>query len=779
MSIAFQEEGRTFVLTTKNTTYQMQVDDLGYLRHLYYGRRVDQNLGYLGSQVQYAFSPNPHEQDLNGACSLDTMPQEYTGCNVGDYRISSLVVADANGAYGADLRYVSHLIAPGKYSVEGMPCAFASDNEAQTLEVVLEDEAAGLKLQLFYGVFEEKDMITRSAVLGNVSEKSIVLEKAASMCIDFPYGNWDLIHFHGRHAMERQMERTPLSNDIHTISSKRGASSHHHNPFVILADHGATEETGECYGMMLVYSGSFRTDIEKDQTGNVRVVMGIQDEFFCWSLSPGESFQTPEVLLSFTHEGLGKLSGNYHRFIRSNICKSPWSNRRRPVLLNTWEGTGFDFDEEKILEIAREASSLGVEMLVLDDGWFGARNDEFHGLGDWYVNEKKLPGGLGGLIEKINGMGLKFGLWVEPEMVNEDSDLYRQHPDWALALPNRSPALGRHQLVLDMSRPDVVDYLYDQLASLLTKNHIDYIKWDMNRNMSDVYSRLLPPKRQGEVYHRYILGVYSLLERLTTRFPDVLFEGCAGGGGRFDAGMLAYFPQIWCSDDTDAIERLKIQYGTTFGYPVSAIGSHVSACPNQQTGRTVPLETRAVAAMEGTFGYELDPTTLTVEEKEAVKCQIARFKRYDDLIRQGDYYRITNPNQNHWYIAWQFVSKDKERTLMNVVVTHPVGNSPLIRLRFCGLNPDMEYRLAEFDVFGTSIAGDEGLKGTPNPQKNALYSGAALMYGGIVLPRLYGDYPSVQIFLTNPKEEENGKELLDIPDAYDRMGNEKSEDGVK
>ncbi len=747
MSILFQKQDGIFALHTRSTTYQMQVDDLGYLRHLYYGRRVEQGLGHLGCQAHYSFSPSPHARHMNGAYSLDTMPQEYTGCNIGDYRIGTMIVSDTNGAYGADFRYVRHEILPGKYEVEGMPSAFAADGEAETLKIILADEAAGLELTLYYGVFEERDVITRAASVRNVGEQTIMLDKAASVCMDFPYGDWDLIHFHGRHAMERQMERIPLSNDIHTISSKRGASSHHHNPFVILADRSATEENGDCCGMMLVYSGSFKTEIEKDQTGCVRIVMGIHDELFRWPLSAGESFQMPEVLLSFTHEGLGKLSSNYHRFIRSNICRSRWSNRRRPVLLNNWEGTYFNFNKEKILEIARQACDLGVEMLVLDDGWYGARNDELHGLGDWFVNEEKLPGGFGPLIEEINNMGMKFGLWVEPEMVNEDSDLYRAHPDWALTLPNRPPVLGRHQLVLDMSRPDVVDYIYERLATLLSENRIDYIKWDMNRNMTDVYSRLLPPQRQGEVYHRYILGVYDLLERLTTRFPDVLFEGCAGGGGRYDAGMLAYFPQIWCSDDTDAIERLRIQYGTTFGYPVSSIGAHVSACPNHQTGRSVPLDTRAVVAMEGTFGYELDPTHLTEEEREMIRAQIARFKRYNDLIEQGDLYRLTNPIQNNWYTAWQFVSEDKSRTLMNVVVTHPMGNSPLIRLRFCGLDPDMEYRLIAFDRFGTNAAEDEGFANAPDQVSRGVFSGAALMYGGYVLPRLFGDYPSVQIYL--------------------------------
>ena len=400
-----------------------------------------------------------------------------------------------------------------------------------------------------------------------------------------------------------------------------------------------------------------------DQNGLTRVVSGLHDERFSWHLEPGESFTAPEVLLCCSADGLGDLSRHYHRFLRRNICRSPFRYTRRPVLINNWEATYFDFNTETICRIAEKAASLGVEMMVLDDGWFGKRNDDNTGLGDWYVNEEKLPGGLRPLIERVNALGMKFGLWVEPEMVSEDSDLYRAHPDWALTLPGRSPARGRNQLVLDLGRPEVVDYLVERLSALLAENHIEYIKWDMNRNMSDVYSRALPPERQGEVAHRYMLGVYRLLDRLTTAFPHVLFEGCAGGGGRFDAGMLCYFPQIWCSDNTDAIERLTIQHGTSFGYPVSAMGAHVSACPNHQTGRTVPLWTRAVVAMSGTFGYELDLGRLSEEECDQVREQIKTFQRYYDVIQNGDYYRLSDPDRQPRYVAWQTVTEGESLVL--------------------------------------------------------------------------------------------------------------------
>lgn len=447
--------------------------------------------------------------------------------------------------------------------------------------------------------------------------------------------------------MERQLEREAVSTNIQTISSVRGSSSHHNNPFLILCQQDVTETSGACYGVMMVYSGSYQMEVERSQTGLVRVVSGIQEERFAWSLKPGETFDTPEVILSFAAEGLTPLSQQYHRFLRRNICRGPWKDKRRPVLINNWEATYFDFNTEKIVKIAEKAASLGVEMMVLDDGWFGTRNDDNQGLGDWTVNCEKLPGGLDPLIGQINALGMKFGLWIEPEMVNENSQLYRTHPDWALTLPGRKPAMGRNQLVLDLSRPEVVDYLAEAIGKLLREHHIEYIKWDMNRSMSDVYSRAFPAEQQGEIIHRYMLGVYALAERLTQGFPEVLFEGCAGGGGRFDAGMLCYYPQIWCSDDTDAIERLTIQHGTSFGYPVCTMGAHVSACPNHQTGRTTPIDTRAVVAMSGTFGYELDLGKLKRAECTAVKNQIKRFKRLNDLIRTGDYYRLTTRQKTH------------------------------------------------------------------------------------------------------------------------------------
>ena len=748
MSIRFDASSGLFTLETARTTYAMQVDDRSHLLHLYYGRRIGQgDLSALYPAADHGFSPDYYaSRHTRGLSSPDVMPQEYTGCNTGDFRLCCLAVRDEAGALGAEFIYDSHRVEKGKYALEGLPAAHDEEDEAETLVILLKDPVSGLELELLYGVFARQDIITRAARLRNAGTGSLRMEKVASVCLDLPFGQWDVIHFHGRHAMERQMQRNPLANSIQTISSTRGSSSHHHNPFVILCDHQANEDTGLCYGVMPVYSGSFRTDIELDQTGLARLVTGIHDQNFNWLLEPGAVFTAPEVLLCCSSQGLGELSRCYHRFIRHNICRGEHRFARRPVLINNWEATYFQFNTDSICRIARQAAELGVEMLVLDDGWFGKRDDDNSGLGDWFVNEKKLPGGLSPLIEQVNALGMKFGIWVEPEMVSEDSDLYRAHPDWAFTLPGRDPAMGRNQLVLDLGRDEVVDYLVERLSTLLRENHIEYVKWDMNRNMSDVYSRVLPPERQGEATHRYMLGVYRLLETLTSAFPHVLFEGCAGGGGRFDAGMLAYFPQIWCSDDSDAIERLVIQHGTSFGYPVSTMGAHVSACPNHQTGRTTPLWTRAVVAMSGTFGYELDLGKLTDEEKEQVRAQIQVFKQYYNLIQDGRYYRLTNPTTDHRFTAWQFVS-DTE-SLVNLVLTHPEANARPLHIQLRGLEEDALYRVDSLCVYGSASTPEiAGVKGHTKGE-GAVYSGSTLLYAGLTLPHLVGDYPSVQLHLT-------------------------------
>ena len=744
MSIRFEAKTSTFTLHTQHSTYQMQLDPMGHLLHLYYGRSVGDASNFdLYPAADHGFSPDYHElENVRGSYSPDVLPQEYPGANRGDFRVPAADVADAQGARGLELIYQSHSVHAGAYTLEGLPASHGDDCE--TLAIQMRDPVLGLGVQLLYGVYEQQDMITRAVLFTNEGSQPLTLEKAASACLDLPFGSWDLIQFHGRHAMERQMERTRLDHDTRRVGSVRGASSHHHNPFVILCEPAATEDYGSCYGVMPVYSGNHCTDVEVDFNGSTRLVTGIHPDGFRWLLNPGETFTTPQVLLCYTHEGLSDLSHHYHRFIRQSLCRGT-ANQTSQVLINNWEATYFHFDQDKIYDIAQKAASLGVGMMVLDDGWFGKRDTDTSGLGDWFVNTQKLQGGLAPLIQKINDLGMKFGIWIEPEMVSEDSDLYRAHPDWALTLPGRKPVLGRSQLVLDMSRPDVVDYLTDCFTKLLSENHIEYIKWDMNRNMTDVYSHALPPERQGEVFHRYIMGVYTLLDRLTTRFPHVLFEGCAGGGGRFDAGMLAYLPQIWCSDNTDAIERLSIQYGTSFGYPVSSMGAHVSACPNHQTGRTVPLGTRGVVAMSGTFGYELDLNKLSRKETSLVKRQIARYQSYADLIRTGDYYRLTNPAQADFWHGWQFAAPDASEALMNVVVVHPQGNPRPLHIFWKGLDPNSLYKVVRSELQGVypGLPAHDWAKEIAGQK----FTGAQLMYAGQTLAQLYGDYPSVQILI--------------------------------
>ena len=738
MSIVYDAAARTLTLNTRDSSYQMQIGPLGYLLHTYYGRRAEGDMSGLHLPKDVGFSPNPHALGEERGWSLDTLPQEYSGANAGDHRLHALKAEAESGAWGADLHYLRHEIRPGAYTLEGLPAALDPEGCAETLSVTLADPALGLEAELLYGVYERLDVITRAVRITNTGAGTLRLRKAASVCLDLPFGDWDLIHFHGRHAMERQPERAPLLHGVQSVGSERVASSHQHNPFVILCDRHAAQDGGDCYGLMPVYSGSHLTQVERDQMGAARIVSGIRDEDFSWTLGPGERFDTPQALLCFRHDGLNALSQRFHRFIREALCRSRFSRTRRPVLLNNWEATYFNFDREKILAIAKEAKELGADLFVLDDGWFGKRNDDHSSLGDWFVNEQKLPGGLEPLIRGDKDLGLQFGLWVEPEMVSEDSELYRAHPDWALKVPGREPFLSRSQLALDLSRPEVADWIYHTLAELLRRYEIDYIKWDFNRSLTDLWSPALPAERQGELAHRCTLGLYRVMERLTAEFPQVLFEGCAGGGGRFDAGMLAYFPQIWCSDDTDPIERLVIQRGSSYGYPLSCMGAHVSASPNHQTGRRTPLDTRAVVAMAGGFGYELDPGKLSEEEKDRIRAQIARFRRYEPLLREGDYYRIGEEEDPADFAAWQVVSRERDESLLSLVVTHPRANPAPLHLRFRGLDPEARYtlRLELFDAFAA--------EGMP---REGVYSGGALLYAGFTFPRMFGDYPSAQVYL--------------------------------
>lgn len=722
--MAIKIENRLFQIETEHTSYQMKVDKYGVLTHLWYGAKTECSMDYLLDYPDVGFSGNIYEAENQRTYSLNTLPQEYSTSGVGDFRIPAITVTHDDGSRALDLRYSGHKISRGKYNIDGLPAVYATEEEAETLEIVMEDTATNIEVILMYGVLPKKDIITRSTVIINNGTTSITINKAHSLCLDLPEGNWQSIHFHGRHAMERQMERCELIHGIEEFSSSRGTSSHQQNPTILLCEKECTETSGFCVGAALMYSGGFQTQIEKDQLKQVRVVMGINPETFSWKLNASERFNTPEVILSCSMEGTAKLSQQFHKIIRHNVCRGKYQLSQRPILINNWEATYFDFDEKKILDIAKEASKIGIDMFVLDDGWFGKRDSDNSGLGDWYVNENKIKGGLATLISKINDLGMKFGIWFEPEMVSEDSNLYREHPEWAIKIPGRNPMRSRYQLVLDMSNPEVIEYLYNSISDILKNNNIEYVKWDMNRSISDWYSTCLPSSRQGEQPHRYILGLYELLERLITDFPHILFEGCSGGGGRFDAGMLYYSPQIWCSDNTDAHERTFIQYGTSFFYPISTVGSHVSAVPNHQTGRITSLDTRGIVAMAGSFGYELDLSTLTEEEKETMKEQVKKYRQYQLLIHNGDYYRLTNPH-NSRIAAWQWNDNTNGNVLVQGVVFRAVANMVRDKIKLMGVDALAKYKL----------------KGT-----GEIYSGMALMTGGILIPRTTGDDAAFELF---------------------------------
>ncbi len=723
MGIYYQQENRIFTLHTTHTTYQMKVDAFGFLLHMYYGGKISGNMDYLLTYYDRGFSGNPFDVGADRTYSLDVLPQEYPVMGMGDYRNSALIIRNGDESECCDLRYKSHRIYKGKYGLKGLPAVYASEDEAQTLEILLEDSVSGVQVKLLYGVLEKEDIITRSAEISNCGTAGIVVEKAASACLDFVTGDYDLLSFWGRHVMERNLQRREIAHGSFGIGSRRGTSSHQYNPAVILAGKNTTEEHGNCYGLVFVYSGNFMCEAEKDQFEQTRVLMGLHSDLFHYSLEPGETLTVPETILGYTDKGLGQLSILFHRCIMEHICRGRYRDLPRPVILNSWEAAYFDFDGETICGLAKDAAALGIDMVVMDDGWFGKREDDNSGLGDWQVNQRKLGCTLKELTEKVNGFGVKFGLWIEPEMVSEDSSLYREHPDWALQTPGRKPVRGRNQLVLDFTRKDVRDAVFKAICGVLDQGNIGYVKWDMNRSISDVYSM---QDKQGKVAYDYVLGVYDFLEKLIKRYPDMLIEGCSGGGGRFDAGMLYYTPQIWCSDNTDALDRVLIQYGTSFLYPVAAVGAHVSAVPNHQTGRGVSLHTRGVTAMAGAFGYELDPGELTDEERDEIRRQIRQYKKHEELIRKGDYFRLSDPFQDT-YAAWQFTSKDKDRVLLNVVMLEVHGNMPVTYVKLRGLQGDMVYE----DV-------DTGKR----------YYGSALMEAGMPMPMEPGEYLAWQVELT-------------------------------
>ena len=715
MAIIFNEKAKTFTLNTKHTSYQMKIGNLDYLLHLYYGPSIpDEDVSWQIMQYDRGFSGNPYESRNARTFSLDAQPQEYSTQQQGDFRAASIEVINSDGSYSFHGKAVDYRLTKGKYKLDTLPCVFAREEDtADTLEVTLLDQVSQVKVILLFGVFQEADIITRAVKVVNGGDRPIHLAKVMSLCLDFLNGSdFDLVSLPGRYGQERQVERQHMTHHIHNIGSVRGSSSHQQNPFVILCGRETTEDYGRCYGFSLMYSGNFLAEAELDQYDQLRLGMGINPKQFLYELKPGEIFEGPEVVMAFTNSGFTGLSHLYHDFYRNNLCRSKFvSQVERPVLINSWEAAFMDFDDVKLVEIAKAAKNMGVDLFVMDDGWFGKRDDDNSGLGDWVVNESKIKCGLHKLVEQINDLDMKFGIWFEPEMVSEDSDLYRAHPDWAMEI----------QIALDLSRRDVQDYLIKSVNTILDDANIYYVKWDINRSLTDIWSNDLPAEKQGEVYHRYILGLYRVMDAIILTHPDILFEGCSGGGGRVVAAMHHYYPQNRVSDNNNPIDRLKLHYGTSFVYPTCTMGAHIS-----DSGRFVPLETKAVVAMCGTFGYELDATHLTEKEQKICMEQSRLFRKYYHITFKGDFYRLTNPFEMGNMTAWQHVTKDKRESLVSVVVTNLTCNGPQEYVKPKGLEPSARY----------FINGSEETR-----------SGAALMNAGIPINREVPEYSAFQFYL--------------------------------
>ncbi len=691
MAITYFERERVFRLDTPHTTYLLGlVDQEGFLGQIYYGPRLPEG-ETLRALLRLEERPVPPSADPRERASFyDSFPFAYPAHGGGDFRTPCLSVQTAGGGCNCELFYESHCISAGKPPLEGLPAAYGGKDGCATLEITCADPALGLRVHLRYTVFSDSDAICQSALVENGGEEPIVLTAALSACLHLDDMDFDCITLPGSWAREREIVRRRLVKGRTGAESLRGISSHQANPFLALCEHTATQERGRAYGMAFVYSGNFLAQAELDQYGKVRSVMGIHPEGFGWQLLPGERFQTPEAVLVCSDEGLGGMSRAFHDLFRTHLIRG--QAKRRPALLNSWEACYFDFDHDKLLELGRQAAASGIELLVVDDGWFGHRNDETTSLGDWTVNEEKLPGGLVRLGEELGAMGVSLGLWVEPEMISPDSDLYRAHPDYAMAIPGRVPTLARNQYVLDLTRKEVRDCVYEQIAAVLREAPITYVKWDMNRPLIDVYSPSLPPERQGEVYHRYVLGLYEMQERLVTDFPEILLENCCSGGGRFDAGMLYYSPQIWTSDNAEAMDRLAIQEATALVYPYSAMGAHVACCPSHTNGRVTPFLTRGGAALPGCFGYELDLGELTEEERSQIPLQLAEYRMFGPVFREGDYYRLASFRDNGYYDALMAVTKDRSLAVVDYTQVRSRANLRSLRLPLRGLEETARYR---------------------------------------------------------------------------------------
>jgi len=707
MGIIYNEKTQEFHLYNDEISYLMKVMRNGQMGQLYFGKRVPQkeNYNYLTENCYRPVSAYVYEGEYS--FSLEHLKQEYPSYGTTDFRMPAVEIFQGNGSRVTDFKYVSHKISQGKPALYGLPATYTeSAEEADTLEILLRDEVLQVELTLLYTIFRKENAIARSVHFENKGRGDYQLTTAMSLSLDLPDDEYEWVQFSGAWSRERYMKTRRLQQGIQSIGSRRGASSHVHNPFVILKRPAADEFQGEAIGFSLVYSGNFLAQAEVDTYKVTRMMMGIHPAGFSWCLKPGEEFQTPEAVMVYSDGGMNQMSQTFHRLYRTRLARGYWRDRERPVLLNNWEATYFDFTEEKLLEIAKTAKEAGVELFVLDDGWVSSRCGETSGLGDWWPNKDRLPGGIRGLSEKVEALGLKFGLWFELEMVNKDSELYRSHPDWILRTPGRPSSHGRKQYVLDFSRKEVVDYIYGMVAAILRESKISYIKWDMNRNITECFSGAWEACRQGEIFRRYILGVYDLYERLTSEFPEILFESCASGGGRFDPGMLYYAPQAWVSDDTDAVERLKIQYGTSYAYPISSMGAHVSITPNHQLFRNTPLKMRGDVAYFGAFGYELDLAQLTEKEKEEVKEQIRFVKKYRKLIHTGTFYRLASPFEGN-ISAWMAVSEDKKHAIVAYFKVLNDVNCEFRRLKLKGLDQELLYHVTEEGALSGRFFGAE------------------------------------------------------------------------
>ena len=715
MSIYYNEETRIFNLNGGSFSYCLYVDTEGRLLNLYWGKRLpDSDLSYLLEGVWDGASFDLPQSRL---------PFELPTRGTGYYGLPAVCAENAEGNDTVVLKFKKYEIIAGKRPPQGLPQVYCeSDSEAESLIITLEDELTGLTVDVRYTVFNALDALTRSMVLYNTSDRRLTLTHMLSASVPLYGKAYELIHLNGGWARERAVIRTPIGHAATRIESQRGASGHEHNPFIALCKPETTEFCGEAWAMTLLYSGSFVAAAEVSNFDNSRMSIGLNPEVCRWRLEPGARFDTPEALLVYSDNGLNGMSRRFHEVIRRRVVRGVWRDRPRPILINNWEATYFNFNEAKILNIARKAAEAGIELFVLDDGWFGKRNTDNCSLGDWVVNTEKLPGGIKGVAEQVNALGLKFGLWFEPEMISPDSDLYRAHPDWCLHIDGRPRTEARQQLILDVSRVEVQDYIINAVSSVLESAPISYVKWDMNRNMTEYFSAAAAPEGQLETQHKYMLGLYRVLEAITSKFPEVLFEGCSGGGGRFDAGFLYYMPQIWTSDDTDPIERLKIQYGTSFVYPPSAMGAHVSASPNHQTCRETSITTRAHVALSGNFGFELDLNQLTEAEFEEVKQVVALVKDVRGTLQKGEFTRLESPFGPGNYVAWQFISADRSEAFLCAFRVMAEPNQVCHRLYM--------KNLCETTVYTDTATGKR-------------YTGGALMYAGLPVLRQRGDYNSM------------------------------------